>query len=78
MAEFIEKEGLLANIASAQDLRKLSTRTIGEALSKTPTVTIIRCYECKYLMFSDFYGECSIGHMGIVSPSDYCSRAVKK
>ena len=33
---------------------------------------VIRCKDCKYLMFSDFYGECSI-RPGIVNPDDYCS-----
>lgn len=30
------------------------------------------CKTCKYLMFSDCYGECSIAIKGIVSPTDSC------
>ena len=30
------------------------------------------CLNCKLLMFSDFYGECSKGYKGIVSPEDVC------
>ena len=31
------------------------------------------CKDCKYLMFSDCYGECSKAHKGIVAPYDYCN-----
>lgn len=41
-------------------------------------VEVVRCKDCKNLMFSDFYGECSKGYMGIVSPDDYCSRGERK
>ncbi len=34
---------------------------------------VVRCKECKHLMFSDCYGECGAGRMGIVSPYDFCS-----
>ena len=30
------------------------------------------CLNCKHLMFSDFYGECSKAYKGIVSPDDVC------
>ena len=39
---------------------------------------VVKCIDCKHLMFSDFYGECSRGYMGIVTPDDYCSRGVRK
>lgn len=32
----------------------------------------IRCKDCKYLMFSDCYGECSKAIKGIVMPDDFC------
>ena len=41
-------------------------------------VPVVRCKDCKHLMFSDCYGECSKGYMGIVSPNDYCSRGERK
>ena len=31
------------------------------------------CKTCKHLMFSDFYGECSAGHKGVVRPCDTCT-----
>ena len=40
--------------------------------------TIVRCKECEYLMFSDMYGECAKGYMGIVRPDDYCSRGKRE
>ena len=39
---------------------------------------VVRCLECKHLMFSDCYGECGKGHMGIVSPDDFCSYGERK
>lgn len=39
---------------------------------------VVRCKECKHLMFSDCYGECGKGYMGIVSPCDFCSHGERK
>lgn len=39
-------------VEEAQDLRTLSTKTVGQAISKTPTidaVPVIRCKDCKYM-----------------------------
>ena len=41
-------------------------------------VEVVRCKDCKYLMFSDCYGECGKGHMGIVRPDDFCSYGERK
>lgn len=46
--------------------------------STADAVEVVRCKDCKNLMFSDFYGECSKGYMGVVSPDDYCSRGERK
>lgn len=54
---------------------------IQDELDNAPTidaVPVVRCKDCKYLMFSDFYGECGRGYMGIVSPDDYCSKGELK
>ena len=45
---------------------------------KNNNPAIVRCKECEYLMFSDMYGECAKGYMGIVEPDDYCSRGNRK
>lgn len=39
---------------------------------------VVRCKDCKHLMFSDCYGECGAARMGIVSPDDFCSRGERK
>lgn len=36
----------------------------------------VKCIDCKYLMFSDMYGECSKDYKGIVSPDDSCGKGV--
>lgn len=55
--------------------------SLRELLEDTPAADVaevVRCKDCKFLMFSDFYGECSNGHMCIVSPDDFCSRGIRK
>ena len=39
---------------------------------------VVRCKECKHLMFSDCYGECGAARMGIVRPDDFCSYGERK
>lgn len=34
---------------------------------------VVHCKECKHITFSDCYGECGAGRMGIVGPDDFCS-----
>lgn len=52
------------------------TNAVLESIDEQPTVDaveVVRCKDCKHLMFSDMYGECGRGYMGIVSPDDFCS-----
>ena len=59
----------------------LPVDTVMMLLMQTPTVDaveVVRCRECKHLMFSDCYGECGKGHMGVVRPDDFCSRGERK
>lgn len=46
--------------------------------SAADVVEVVRCKDCKNLMFSDFYGECSKGYLGIVQPNDFCSYGERK
>ena len=46
--------------------------------STADMVEAVRCKDCKHLMFSDMYGECSQAHMGIVRPDDFCSYGERK
>lgn len=41
-------------------------------------VEVVRCKDCKYLMFSDCYGECKLNHFRLVRPDDFCSRGKRK
>ena len=45
-----------------------------DALKNNPVL----CKDCKHLMFSDFYGECKRGNLGIVKPDDFCSYGERK
>ena len=85
MAEYIEREKVLeiAKDKYYSDFHKsmADLTSLRELLEDTPiadVVEVVRCKDCKNLMFSDFYGECSKGYMGIVSPDDYCSRGERK
>jgi hypothetical protein len=56
-------------------------RKLQQLIVDAPTVDaveVVRCKECKYLMFSDMYGECGRGYMGIVYPNDFCSCGERK
>lgn len=39
---------------------------------------VVRCKDCRFLRFSDCYGECSVGRLGIVRPDDFCSRGERR
>ena len=45
-----------------------------DALKNDPVLS----KDCKHLMFSDFYGECKRGNLGIVKPDDFCSYGERK
>ena len=55
---------------------------VDDSISNAATVCdmqeVVRCKDCKHLMFSDMYGECSQAHMGIVRPDDFCSYGERK
>ena len=51
-----------------------------EEVEQTKTVDaveVVRCKDCKYLMFSDMYGECE-KLLRIVRPDDFCSYGERK
>ena len=52
--------------------KKLSELTETNAAAVCDTQEVVRCKDCKHLMFSDCYGECSQTHKGIVQPDDFC------
>lgn len=50
----------------------MSVKDILDQVQNDYEKLFIKCYECKHLMFSDCYGECSKGIKGIVSYNDGC------
>ena len=52
--------------------------SIPNAATVCDMTEVVRCKDCKYLMFSDFYGQCVRGYRGIVQPWDYCSFGERK
>ena len=75
-------------VEEAQDLRTLSTKTVGQAISKTPTVDavpVVRCKDCKHMVEHKGYGylgesayTCEGNMGGWILPDSYCSRAERK
>lgn len=57
-------------------VNEIMHRAIQGVLAGAPevdAVPVVRCKDCRYLMFSDFYGECARGCMSTVLPMDFCS-----
>ena len=76
---YIEREELFNNLKRFAP--EHLTPLIVNLVKKQPTadvVEVVRCKDCKHLMFSDMYGECSQAHMGIVRPDDFCSYGERK
>ena len=51
MGRLIDADALIEEIARIGDLRKLSTATVGKAITAVPTidaVPVVRCRDCKY------------------------------
>lgn len=80
----IDANAFLKDILTAgigKTIIEYSESDIGYMIRKRPTVDaveVVRCLDCKYLMFSDCYGECGKGYMGVVRPDDFCSRGERK
>lgn len=62
-------KGFFCNMISAWDVAHLPSAN---------AAAVVYCKDCKHLTFSDCYGECGRGYLGVVSPTDFCSRGVRK
>lgn len=75
MAEYIERDELYSKICKGVNNPAIRN-WLGAIIADTPAadvVSVVRCRDCRYLMFSDCYGECRRGNLGMVRPDDYCS-----
>jgi hypothetical protein len=85
MGEYISREWLRkwavevyerwGNVAEVQGYFVLRMPEVAPAAD---VVEVVRCKDCKHLMFSDCYGECSAGHYGIVRPDHFCNYGERK
>lgn len=78
---FINGWGGFSNLPTKDKVRVDEiTNCIAEVMNAhaMDAVEVVRCAQCKHLMFSDCYGECRIGHMGIVQPDDFCSHGERR
>lgn len=68
MAEYIDRDELIKGRVENDPVRIAAL-----CAPAADVVSVVRCRDCRYLMFSDCYGECRRGNLGIVRPDDYCS-----
>ena len=75
-----EREDVLAIIDAAPtvDIERPTRSQFKRMAVQLGYAPVVHCKECKHLMFSDCYGECGKGYMGIVSPCDFCSHGERK
>lgn len=77
---YISEKALIENIAKIEDLRTLSTKTVGEAISNTPAADVVevtRCKNCRYC-FDAIMGGMWCEHPDNImplgsNPDDFCS-----
>lgn len=73
MSRYVDADAFIKEIVKIQDLRRLSTATIGEALDRTPTADVVELKRGKWLKY-----KCSICGFEPYNPSgletfNYCS-----
>lgn len=85
MSKYINAETLIDMLNAKADMALGTPKAVFgnvikmiDLLPPADVVTVVRCKDCKHLMFSDMYGECSQAHMGIVRPDDFCSYGERK
>lgn len=69
MARYIDADLLIKNIVKIEDLRTLSTKTIGEAISNTPTADVVEVRHGKWESFEIPHmmrcSECGVSDLDI-------------
>ena len=78
---YIEREKVISELKNLPEQERIEYMGIYDCIKSVPVadvVEVVRCKDCKHLMFSDMYGECSQAHMGIVRPDDFCSYGERK
>ena len=64
-----EREENIGEIVTLEDFDRQPTEDV---------IKVVRCKDCKYLMFSDMYGVCSQAHTRLVRLDDFCSYGERK
>lgn len=76
MSEYIKREELIDNIVRIDDLRRLNTKTIGEAIDKTTSIDIVHCKDCSKYLYDesrDLWYCGAWSGLGGAEEDDYCS-----
>lgn len=83
MSDYISRDELLELYAPDPDCDKCSVPfpVVRQNILDMPAADVapvVHCKDCRYLEFSDFYGECGRSYFGVVRPWDYCSRGARR
>lgn len=81
MPRLIDADVLIENIIkSIPDLRKFSTKTVGEVIYNTPTVDAVPVIRCKDCVHKSDYGYCTlyINFHHLTEDMGYCSDAERR
>ena len=80
MSDLISRSWMMEQLDGLGDTRLIKRNFIALVTNAqtVDAVPVVRCRDCKYRMFSDCYGECSKGYLGIVRPDDFCSYGERK
>lgn len=76
MSDYIEREAAQSAVWE-EDNQTDMILAIG-SLPAADVEAVVHCKDCRYLEFSDFYGECGRSYLGVVRPWDYCSRGARR
>ena len=78
MDEYISRRELLARYDAEHEGTPGRARELIKQAPAADVAPVVYCKDCYYLAYSDFYGECSRGLLGVVRPMDYCSRGARR
>ena len=68
MARYIDADLLIENIANIEDLRKLNTKTIGQAISNTPTADVEEVKHGEWIEDAYYDNPCVCSYCGAEAP----------
>ena len=73
MSRYIDRAELFNRLSDVKTLAAAMA-----VIQDMPAVDIVQRKDCRFLTYSDMYGECGKALLGVVTPNDYCSHGERK